>query len=230
MGVFVGFVFLFFFFVYVYLSLCQDVVVAILGVVGDYSKFGLLSYISRGKQPHIQQLAQYHSNNTELSPRNTLPQILISAHTGTCHKIWNSLQKLKTPGGGIRKIHIWKHPYSVKIRMSGNIWYLCILETNLCRLQKPHILHLCCLTSLFSLYCVFLLHLKLRLIVIVSTDLIPKPQSQSQSKHFCQFMFDPLFHKDQFQQMKIFIKKKNYFCRTKVCKTLSSAFLSILWV
>ena len=64
--------------VFVYLSVCPDVVVAVLGVVGDYSKFGLLSYISRGKQPRIQQVAQYHSNNTELS-EDTLPQILISA-------------------------------------------------------------------------------------------------------------------------------------------------------
>ena len=46
-------------------------VVVVLGVVGDYAKFGLLSYISRGKQPRIHQLAQYHSNNTELSSSDT---------------------------------------------------------------------------------------------------------------------------------------------------------------
>ena len=63
--------------VFVFLSVCLDVVVAVLGVVGDYSKFGLLSYISRGKQPRIHQLAQYHSNNTELS-QDASPQISIS--------------------------------------------------------------------------------------------------------------------------------------------------------
>ena len=48
------------------------------GVVGDYAKFGLLSYISRGKQlPSIHQLVQYHSNDTELL--YTFPHILISA-------------------------------------------------------------------------------------------------------------------------------------------------------
>lgn len=37
-----------FLFVVVYLSVCLDVIVAVLGVVGDYSKFGLLSSILVG--------------------------------------------------------------------------------------------------------------------------------------------------------------------------------------
>ena len=63
-------------------------VVVVLGVVGDYAKFGLLSYISRGKQPRIHQLAQYHSNNkyTNVKKTNMILKIYkysFAKHTNT---------------------------------------------------------------------------------------------------------------------------------------------------
>ena len=57
-------------------------------------------------------------------------------------KIWNSLQKLTTPGWEkSENFEIESNiiQYKVKIWMSGNIWYLHILENYLCRLQKPHV-------------------------------------------------------------------------------------------
>ena len=75
--------------------------------------------ISRGKQPHIHQLAQYHSNNTELLSSYALPQILISAR-----RLAQNL-KLIAKVADTWKISKNHQIESIKI----------ILETDLCRIS-----------------------------------------------------------------------------------------------
>ena len=158
------------------------------------------------------------------------------------HKIWNSLQKLTTPGWGksenneIESIII---QYKVKIWMSGNIWYLHILENNLCRLQKPHVF-----AKLFVVWHVYEHRICVTIIQVDKVGKLSKPlcnlirDDATEKKHISVTLFDPfhpmvhgaMLHPSLTCYSRKHQNCRNYFCRGEVCKTLSSAFLSILWV